>query len=61
MEENKNQAPAVTEAEKQEKAMLAIINIFIECGWTFKEAIDFLPEIEVVLTKMSVNCRITNN
>ncbi|WP_144490040.1 hypothetical protein [Bacillus thuringiensis] len=60
-QENQTTAPAVTEAENQEKVMLGIINVFIESGWTFKKAIDFLPEIELVLNEMSVSRRVTKD
>ncbi|WP_242266311.1 MULTISPECIES: hypothetical protein [unclassified Bacillus cereus group] len=56
---NQVKAPAVTEAGNQEKVILGIINVFIESGWTFKKAIDFLPEIELILNEMSVNRPVT--
>ncbi|PFT67387.1 hypothetical protein COK67_05190 [Bacillus cereus] len=54
-------ATAATETGNKKKVMLGIINVFIENGWTFKEAINFLPEIESVLNEMSVSRRITKN
>lgn len=54
-------AAAVTETGNERKVMLRIINVFIENGWTFKEAINFLPEIESVLNEMSVSRRITKD
>ncbi|MFE9078449.1 hypothetical protein [Bacillus mobilis] len=54
-------AAAATETGNERKVMLGIINVFIESGWTFKEAINFLPEIESVLNEMSVSRRITKD
>ncbi|MFV8517075.1 hypothetical protein [Bacillus sp. SBS7] len=54
-------ATAATETGNERKVMLGIINVFIENGWTFKEAINFLPEIELVLNEMSVSRRITKD
>lgn len=54
-------ATAATETGNERKVMLGIINVFIGNGWTYKDAIKFLPEIESVLNEMSVSRRITKD